>query len=317
MKTIGWVILLGLVSSGCNRVIDSQPLPIDPDETVPPSAIQIVASRYPQAVELVFSPLEKDQVWRVNFQQRATRYQAVTNQQLLLVAYQLTPTVSADSLRATLSNTAISGGTLSNIRLQEYNWYRNVEAIDNGQVILADYSWHGNSYTLRWSAAVLSGQAIYRTELIPQTELDYRTVTLADLPPLIQQSLAEQQTGFTNARVQIDGQSQKHYTLIVPQPNATYTLTYNTAGNLLGAVTTNAIQRFSAVSQLPASIQAYLNSTPELAGFSLGGDQSLLARTDYRGLQTYTVKLQNGQQVWQMTFNSQGQLLTRSYTYMI
>jgi YD repeat-containing protein len=317
MKAIGWLVLLGLSASACNRIIDSQPAPVDSEETVPASAIRPVISRYPQATDLVFTALEKNQVWRVTFQQQATRYQAVTNQQLLLVAYQLTPAVSPDSLRATLKNTLIDGGTLSNIRRQDYSWYRDVEPINNGSVLLADYVWRGNTYTVRWTSADVFGQMTYRTELVSPTQLDYYTVTLADLPLPIQQSLADQQIGFTRARVQTDGQGQKLYTLTVPQPNKTYTLTYNTAGQLLAAVTTNATQQFTSVSQLPSSIQAYLTRTPELAGFGPEGTMALLARNDYRGLQTYTVNLQNGQQAWLMTFNGQGQLINRSYVNTI
>ncbi|GAB3752577.1 hypothetical protein [Spirosoma pomorum] len=317
MKVIGWLILLVLGASACNRVIDSQPAPVDAEETVPASAIRPVISRYPQATDLVFTSLEKNQVWRVTFQQQTTRYQAVTNQQLLLTAYQLAPAVSLDSLRATLKNTLIDGGTLSNIRRQDYSWYRDVEPINNGAVLLADYVWRGNTYTVRWTSADVFGQMTYRTELLAPTQLDYYTVTLADLPLPIQQSLAEQQIGFTRARVQVDGQGQKQYTLIVPQPNKTYTLTYNTAGQLVAAVTTNAAQRFTAVSQLPSSIQAYLTRTPELAGFGPEGTMAQLTKTEYRGLETYTVNLQNGQQVWLMTFNGQGQLLSRSYVNTI
>ncbi len=318
MRTTGWIFLLWVLSSACNRVIDSQPMPsIAPAETIPASAIQTVVGQFPQAGNIIFTPLEKNRVWQVSFEEKAVRYQAVTNQQLLLVAYQLANAALPDSLTAQLANTVVEGGTFSNLRVQNYAWFRS--ATNNGQIILADYEWRGNRYMFRWNITTLNGQITYLTEMLPNTQLEYRTVTLADLPPLIQQSLVDQQVDFDNAEVQIDEQAKKRYSLTVRQTNSVYTLTYDNAGQLVSAVNLNAAQRFTSVSQLPSAIQSYLSNTAELAGFTPSGQFSLLAKTQYsyHNLETYSVNLQKGRQTWFLTFDGRGQLLSRSYLNMV
>ena len=307
-----WLLLWGLTSA-CNRVIDSQPTPVPADETIPASAIQAVVAQFPQAEMMVFNPLEKKQVWQVHFQQKTVPYQAVTNAQRLLVAFQTANPTVPDSLKATLTNTVVAGGVLSNLRLQAYSPVTS----SNDRVVLADYDWLSTRYTFRWTITSLSGQVTYLTELLPETQLQYRTVALADLPPQLQQSLVEQQVDFDNAQVQVDGQAKKRYSLTVRQNSSFYTLLYDDAGQLLGATNLSVAQRYTALSQLPAAIQSYLGRTPELADFTLGGQFSLLAKTLYRGLETYTVNLQKGRQTWFMTFDKAGQLVTRSYLNLI
>lgn len=312
LRRQGW-LLLCLLSSACNRVIDSQPTPVPANQTIPASAIQAVVARFPQAELMVFAPLEKNQVWRVSFQQKTVPYQAVTNPQLLLVAYQATNPTVPDSLKATLTNSVVDGGVLSNLRLQAYNPVTS----PNDRIVLADYDWQNTRYTVRWTITTLSGQVTYLTELLPETQLQYRTEALADLPPLLQQSLAEQQVAFDNAQVQVNGQAKKRYSLTVRQGSAFYTLLYDDAGQLLGAVNLGVAQHYTAINQLPDAIQSYLSRTPELANFTLGGQFSILAKTPYRGLETYTVNLQKGRQTWLMTFDKVGQLVTRSYLNLV
>ena len=215
-----WLFWLCLLASACNRVIDSQPTPVPADEAIPASAIQAVVAQFPQAQTMVFTPLEKQQVWQVSFQQKALRYQAVTNTQSLLVAYQLAGAPVPDSLKTKLLNTAVDGGVLSNLRFQAYR----PQASPNDQVVLADYDWQNSRYTLRWTITSVSSQNTYLTELLPDTQFQYQTVTLTDLPPLLQQSLTQQQLTFTSAQVQVDGQAKKHYTLTGRQSSAVYTL---------------------------------------------------------------------------------------------
>lgn len=270
-------------------------------------------AQFPQAETMVFTPLEKKQVWQVSFRQKTVPYQAVTNSRLLLVAFQADNSSVPDSLKATLTNSVVGGGVLSNLRLQAYNPLTS----PNDRVVMADYDWQNSRYTFRWTITSLGGQVTYLTELLPETQLQYRTVVLDDLPPLIQQSLAEQQVDFDNAQVQVDGQAKKRYSLTVRQSNSLYTLLYNDAGELLGATNLNVAQRYTAINQLPAPIQSYLSQSPELANFTLGGQFSLLAKTSYHGLETYTVNLQKGRQTWLMTFDRNGQLVTRSYLNMV
>ena len=56
---------------------------------------------------------------------------------------------------------------------------------------------------------------------------------------------------------------------------------------------------------------------PELAGFSNSGQFSLLSKSQYAGITTYTVNLQKGRQTWFMTFDQQGQLVRRTYLNLV
>lgn len=58
--------------------------------------------------------------------------------------------------------------------------------------------------------------------MIPDTQLEHRTVTLADLPLLVQRSLTNHQVDFDNAQVQVDEQAKKRYSLTVRQNDTVY-----------------------------------------------------------------------------------------------
>ena len=312
MKTIKWVWLLCLLSAGCNRVNDIQP---NSPEEVPVSAIDAVTGQFPQAENIVFKTLEKNQVWQVNFTQKAARYSAATDQQMLLVAYQLDDRSVPDSLTSLVRNTVIEGGTFSNLRVQNYSWFK--DGTNNGQFIFADYNWRGNRYTFRWNVTNINGNITYVTEMFPYYQLEYRTVTLADLPATIQESLKNQQADFSYAVVQTGQDTEKRYTLTVRQSANTPTLTYNGEGTLVMATNSPNTQYYTAINQLPDPIQTYLRNTPELTGFDLGGQFTILAKNSYGPVETYTVNLHKGRETWFMTFNSNGELTTRSYLNLV
>ncbi|WP_420151429.1 hypothetical protein [Spirosoma sp.] len=313
MKVIRWIFLLGVLGSGCNKVNDIQPN--DTEENIPVSAIEAVTGKFPQAKELVFKTLEKNQVWQVNFSQNAARFSAATNQQRLLVAYQVENRSLPDSLTSLVRNTVIDGGTFSNLRLQNYFWYGN--ATNNGQLILADYDWRGSRYTIRWNVSNVNGRITYVTEMLPYHQLEYRTETLANLPAIIQKSLQDQQADFNYAVVQVGQNTEKRYVLTVRQATNTPTLTYNDEGTLLGVTNLPNTQYYTAIDQLPSAIQTYLRNTSELSGFDVGGQFPLLSKTNYGTIETYTVNLQKGRETWFMTFNSNGELITRSYLNLV
>lgn len=314
MKTTVWISLLCLLSAACNRVTDIQPNP-NPTEEIPTSAIDAVTGQFPQAEGIVFKTLEKNQVWQVNFTQKAARYNAATNQQMLLVAYQVADRSVPDSLTSVVRNTVIDGGTFTNLRMQNYSWFKDTS--NNGQFIFADYDWRGTRYTFRWTVTNLSGKTTYVTELFPYYQLEYRTVTLADLPSSIREPLKNQTLDFNYAVVQVDQQVKKRYGITVKQNSNSFTLNYTDEGLLSSVSSSPTVQYFSEIGQLPTTIQAYLRNTPELAGFGMGGQFTLLAKNKYGMVETYTVNLQKGRETWFLTFNSSGELTTRSYLNLV
>ncbi|GAB4022216.1 hypothetical protein GCM10028773_34090 [Spirosoma koreense] len=302
-----------MLSGGCNKVNDIQPN--EQEGEVPVSAIEAVTGQFPQAKDMVFKTLEKNRVWQVAFSQNAARYSAATDQQLLLVAYQLADRSVPDSLTSLVRSTVIDGGSFSNLKVQNYSWFK--DPANNGQFILADYDWRGTSYTFRWTVTNISGRINYVTEMFPYYQLEYRTVTLADLPTTIQESLRNLRADFNYAIIQVDGHAKKRYSVTVQQASNVIALTYNDEGGLTAVSNPQTTQYFSQTSQLPTAIQAYLRDTPELAGFGLGGQFTLLARSTFDTMETYTVNLQKGRETWFMTFNGKGELMTRSYLNLV
>jgi hypothetical protein len=312
MKNVLLFSLLCVFQLSCNRVTDNQPTPT---ETVPASAIQALTAQYPGATDMLFKTLEKGRVWQVNFTQKSARFSAATNPQKLLIAYQLQTQSVPDSLASTVRNTVLDGGTFTNLRVQNYNWFR--DSGNNGQFIFADYNWQGNQYTFRWTVTSINGAITYVTELLPSNQLEFRTETLLDLPLAIQQSLTAQGAVFGYALVTVDAQGKKQYVVSAQQNANYYTLTYEENGQLIAVSGSANAQYYSFINQLPASIQTYLQQTPELAGFSNSGQFSLLSKSQYAGVTSYTVNVQKGRQTWFLTFNEQGQLVRRTYLNLV
>ncbi|ARK09833.1 hypothetical protein A6C57_05485 [Fibrella sp. ES10-3-2-2] len=312
MKNILSLSLLSVFLLACNQVTDTQPAPT---ETIPASAIQALTDQYPGAADILFKTLEKGRVWQVNFTQKSARFSAATSPQKLLIAYQLQTQAVPDSLASLVRNTVIDGGTFTNLRVQNYSWFR--DGGNNGQFIFADYDWQGNRYTFRWNVTSLNSQITYTTELLPSNQLEFRTETLLDLPPSIQQSLAAQGAVFSYALVTVDAQGKKQYAVSAQQNTTYYNLTYEENGQLVAATGSANAQYYSFINQLPSAIQTYLQQTPELAGFSNSGQFSLLRKSQYAGLTTYTVNVQKGRQTWFMTFDQQGQLVQRTYLNLV
>ncbi len=264
---------------------------------------------------MVFKTLEKNRVWQANFTQQSARYSAAANPQKLLIAYQLQTQSVPDSLSSLVRNTVIDGGTFTNLRVQDYSWFK--DGGNSGQFLFADYDWQGNRYTFRWTVTSVNGKITYVTELLPSNQLEFRTETLLDLPLVIQQSLTAQGATFSYALVTVDAQNKKQYAVSVQQNNNYYNLTYAENGQLLTATGSANTQYYSFINQLPASIQTYLQQTPELVEFSNSGQFSLLGKSQYAGVTTYTVNLQKGRQTWFMTFDQQGQLVRRTYLNLV
>lgn len=312
MKKVLLLSLLCVIQLACNRVTDDQPAP---NETIPTTAIQALTDQYPGAAGMIFKTLEKGRVWQVNFTQKSARYSAATGLQKLLIAYQLETQSVPDSLASLVRNTAIDGGTFTNLRVQDYSWFKDVG--NNGQFIFADYDWQGNRYTFRWTVTSINGKITYVTELLPSNQLEFRTETLLDLPLAIQQSLTAQGAAFNYALVSVDTKNKKQYAVTVQQNANWYNLTYEENGQLIAVSGSANAQYYSAINQLPGSIQTYLQQTPELAGFSNSGQFSLLSKSQYAGVTTYTVNLQKGRQTWFMTFDEQGKLVRRTYLNLV
>ena len=230
MKNVLLLSLLCIIQLACNGVTDDQ---VAPTETIPAAAIQALTDQYPGAADMVFKTLEKDRVWQVNFTQKSARFNAATSPQKLLIAYQLQTQSVPDSLASLVRNTVLDGGTFTNLRVQNYSWFK--DGGNNGQFIFADYDWQGNRYTFRWTVTSINGKITYVTELFPSNQLEFRTETLLDLPLVVQQSMTAQGASFSYALVTVDAQNKKQYAVSVQQNANYYTLTYAENGQLLAA----------------------------------------------------------------------------------
>ena len=312
-----WIGLL-LTGSSCNRFIDRQPTP---DSGPPPASVQALTRQYPQAQDILFTTVVPNRLWQANFVQLRRHYQALTSPTQLLTTDQLAEGSVPDSLARPLEPTVVAGGTFSNFRLRQYDWFRTVTG--NGQFIYAyaDYTWQQQPYTVYWFISPsLVGKAYYNAYLLPYQKTDYQTRTLADLPETIQTSLRDQNLLFTLAVIQIDAVNRRRYTLSVQQTSVPlkdqyWQLTYDDSGQLLAATNQATATLFQQRDQLPPSIQQYLQR-PELAGFDLGrkgGQFDSFARHTYGSLTTYAVNVEKDKQAWVMLFSEQGQLVSQTF----
>jgi len=298
--------------SGCQRETVPQPTAT---ALKPVEAVTAVKTQFPQADQMVFTSIGDKHIWRVNFVQNSVLYSAATSSQKLLTAYQLSNGQQPDTLTSLTANTVIDGGTFSSFREQRYDWFRN--PANNGKRVLADYIWQGTKYTYRWGITNINGGTTYVTEMLPFYEMEFRTESLADLPFGVQRSMSDQYLRFQYALVRADGQGRRFSTVYARQNNNPFELVYNNDGVLLEVSNLQNPERLGSLSDLPSAIQTYLRETPELAGFSLQGQFSIIARSYFGPLQTYRVNLQKGRQTWFMTFDGSGKLLSRSYLNLV
>ncbi|MCX6213665.1 hypothetical protein [Spirosoma sp.] len=312
MNTRRQLIWIGLLLSwsGCNHYTDQQPTP----DNGPPSArVQGLIQQYPQAQNILFTTLANNQLWQADFIRQGQPYKALLSPGRLLTTDQRMEGRVPDSLARLLDQTAVAGGTFSNLRLRQYDWFNNPAT--NGQVkqVYADYRWQQQPYTASWTLTQLpSGQVSYYLELLPFQATEYQTDSLTELPESLQAALRQQGLTFTYAWIQLDALHQRHGTLSVQKQGQQLYLSYDDEGRPIAVNNQPTAQFFQQVDQLPASIQAYLQR-PELAGFGVNGADASLAHHAYASLSTYHVNLQKDNQAWLMTFSDQGQLISRSF----
>ncbi len=287
-----------------------------PDSSDAPSA-QVrarVTTQYPQAENLVAKALEKDRVWQVDFTQNTAQYSAAVSTNQFLASFEKGG-AAPDSLTFLARNTVVAGGTFSNFSVQRYSWYKNPG--NYGQRFLADYDWQGTRHTYRWGVTNINGRITFVTEVIPHTQLEYRTENLADMPAPIQQFVQGERASFDFAEVQVDGQGRKLYTVGIRQNDKPFTLLANNDAAIVGISYHPNPQYFTEIGQLPATIQTYLRDTPELTGFGLAGQFTVLAKNQFGALTTYRVNLQKGRQTWFMLFDANGKLVSRNYLNLV
>lgn len=314
IKRYVWLGLLLGWSSSCNRFTDQQPTPA----TAPPAATgQALVQQYPQAQSVLFTTLVANQLWQASFTQQGQRYQALVSPGRLLTADQVMDSPLPDSLTRILRATTVAGGTFSNPRFRHYtSWYTTPRLIGPPSYVYADYTWQQQPYTARWYIVRSGfGAPVYYAELLPFQQASYETNTLTDLPESTQSVLATQNLTFVYAAITLEGFNQSQYTVWVNRQNQTWELTYNNAGQLVAAISSQAVPPIQQVDQLPPAIQAYLRR-PELAGFALNQTGALYGYTTrhtYDSMDTYRVSLTRENQGWLFLFSETGQLLRRSF----
>lgn len=316
-----WLGLLLSGSSGCNHFVDRQPTP---DSGPPAGTVQALTQPYPQAQDILFTTLMPNQLWRATFTQQRQHYQALTSPAQLLTADQLVEGALPDSLARVLDPTVAAGGHFSNPRFRQWQKGWSTLSGNNGPIfyLYADYIWQQQPYTAYWQINQLtSGKTWYTVRLLPFQQAAYETRTVIDIPESLQATLREQNLTFVYAWIQVDAFGKPNYTLSVSRQGQSWQLSYDNNGQLIAVSDPKTAQFFQDPAQLPPAIQEYLRR-PELAGFAmgrkggqLGGSSDYSARHTYGSLSTYAVNMENGKQVWEMTFSDKGQLISRNFQF--
>ncbi|MCK8493579.1 hypothetical protein M0L20_17065 [Spirosoma sp. RP8] len=250
------VAALPLWLLACNSIKDIQPP--DPDG-VPVTAVQAIKNSYPQATNILFTTLTKNQLWRANFTQRSINYQTQVNATAIVSAVYKELAPDFAPFKNLTDKLAIQGGSFSKL-----------QGIDNdtSQTRLMQYTFNGATYQLIYQPGV-NNQA-----LLTLTPLPVYTITdLNQLPQRTQNFFAN----HTSSLRFVSGN------VIQQTPNK---ITYWLEASLVDGQTTvsRKVQLFFDTEGNLSWIEANANGNP--IGYTNNeqvGDASLLAalRADY------------------------------------
>lgn len=310
MKAILIVMLMTAVLCGCNKVVD--PAPDEPQ--VPAEVMQVLEGAYADPQNMVFTEILDDQIWNVQLDAREAKYNSTLSPQQILVSYRLAQAEAPDSLKQLLNPGVIAGGTFSNFKEQEYTVF---SENNYGKTYLADYSWKGAPYLLKWSATFLAGQKpTYTIEMEPITA-QVPIMEWSDLPPALQDYMRSKGYILVRATISMQINSQKIYQVRLRKDNITFEQMFDQDCKLLAG--SNQPQYFNNADEIPEQAKAYIASREEYQGFGFSGQFAGVIQYESDGVKSYQVSIQkhsgsiSGTQVWYITFDQNGSPIYRKY----
>ena len=309
MKTNLSVLFLLLTLVACNTVKDINPQ----NSPISNGMIAIINERFPNVENIQFTPLVENKIWNADFASAQNQYNVTVSPTNILASYRVAASSVPDSLSAIIAQTVIKGGEFSNFREETYSW---VNDGNYGKTYWADYKWNNEKFALKWGVTYLQGSFTYDVNLYP-AKTKILSSNLADLPSKIRQYLSTKALDFSRATIYVSEDGSKLYEVQLKKGTSYFDLLFNTDENLVAG--SDSVTALTSLQEVPAAIQTYLSSQNVYNGFGLSGQFAHVFKKEFDGVISYHVGVQKhsgtfyGSQAWFITFDQQGNPLTRNY----
>jgi hypothetical protein len=230
-----YLLLVGCVLSACDSVKDLQPA-FNPGEAVPQAAVNAIKQEFPEATQIKFSTIEKDQLWESNFQFKVDRMSAIVNKAgKITETYKIASGVQLPENAKTYINTNFPGAIIRNVcqQLAPNNstviGYKVIVTLTDGKDIAIIFDATGTLIMVASNDRPGPGTGggmggppkIYFIEQ-------------KDLPDVIKAYLNEKHQNYTlvKAAVSIQGVN-KLYSVVITKDLTTYEYLFDEKGNIL------------------------------------------------------------------------------------
>lgn len=280
MKTLALILVVALALTGCNDLKDLRP--VGPGTEIPETVVNVVKAKFPKGEELVFKPILEDKIWEVKLKSEAEQYASLVDYGKMWETFKVVPGGAPSVLQESLQKTAFGDGTLS-----AYTTAYFATTAKNKLI----YNFKNENYSFEWAGVYqnVNSSAVFDPSLYRIASYD-----IADLPAFVKDSIktfpkATFVVGYTWVR--LDG-SKSYYVMAKLNEGGQYdqlSLFFDDKGKLRWMSNLFSQPGLPLVSSnlqpVPAGIEQYLASLPELAGYQY--EKKL--RSDVNGLDSYYI----------------------------
>lgn len=303
MKPLALVIVIAFVLSGCNNLNDLRP--VDPAVQIPQTVVNVVKDKFPQAEDLVFKPILQDKIWEVNLKSNADQYSSLVDYGKMWETFKIVSGAVPAALQESVQKSVFAGGTLSGYSTAYF-------ATTAANKLIYEYK--NEKYSFEWSGTTGSnGWAFFDPALYRITTYD-----LAELPASVNDTIrATANMTFVTAQTWIRTDDSRLYYVTANKflngMGDRVSMLFDGKGKLRWSSTAFSQPGVPTVSSnietVPAAIQQYVDSLPELSGFGY----NLKLMNNYGGLVSYYITLSKGEARCELYFDKDFNMLNKKY----
>lgn len=306
-----YLLLVACVFSACDSVKDLQPV-VNIGEAVPQAAVNAIKQEFPEATQIKFSTLERNELWESNFQFKIDRMSAIVNNKgKITETYRITNGVQLPDNAKTYINTNFPGGVIKNVcqQLAPNNstiiGYKVIVTLTDGKDIAVIFDATGTLIMVASNDRPGPPNGMGGPPKIYFIEQK-------DLPEVIKAYLAEkhQSYSFVKAAVSIQGPV-KLYSVVISKDLTTFEYLFDEKGNVLRSGTLGFTVPFYKleyrsvlVNELPQLIKDGLNQNFKTWTYENG-----LAFSQNGQLQGYFVLVTSDKKQYSLLFDAQGSFI--------
>ncbi|MGV3603035.1 MAG: hypothetical protein ACO1N1_17595 [Dyadobacter fermentans] len=311
MKVLLYSLFAAAALSSCNAVTD--PAPADP--LLPSGMMQVVESIYESPQNVVFTEILAGKIWNAELESRAMKYNLILSPKNVKVAYRLAATDVPDSLKNLIAKSGLTGGTFANWKEETYNTIPDT-SFNYIHRYLADYTWKGQPYLLKWSSAVRGQRIGYDISMLPGIS-NFTTLESGDLPDAIPQYLQRKGLQFSWANVLTDARDSKMYQIYIRVDRAYYPLFFSGDGQLIAG--SDQPLWINDTRDYPENITAFISNANANNDFAFEGKIDRLVANEMDGIKSYHVtvnevnEMPGKLQSWIIVFDANAKPLFRNY----